>query len=97
MTDPDKTKNARIAPEQQISDLSDCDVSVIVPAYQSAVTIGGAIESVLRQTCRPRELIIIDDGSTDATEKAIDHALADPGEINVIRLQQPNKGAAAKI
>ena len=95
MTDPDKTKNARIAPEQQISDLSDCDVSVIVPAYQSAVTIGRAIESVLRQTCRPRELIIIDDGSTDATEKAIDHALADPGEINVIRLQQPNKGAAA--
>jgi glycosyltransferase involved in cell wall biosynthesis len=43
--------------------------TVIMPAYNAARYIGPAIESVLSQTVRDLELLIIDDGSQDATLK----------------------------
>jgi glycosyltransferase involved in cell wall biosynthesis len=38
---------------------------VIIPSYNHADYIGAAIESVLSQTHRDLELIVVDDGSTD--------------------------------
>ncbi len=44
-------------------------VSVIVPTYERGHLIGETIESILAQSLAPREVIVIDDGSTDDTEK----------------------------
>ena len=42
-------------------------VSVLIPAYQAEATLGGTISSILTQTYEPVEIIVVDDGSTDAT------------------------------
>ena len=46
-------------------------ISVIMPAYNHEKYIGEAIESVLNQSYTDFEFIIVNDGSTDSTEKVI--------------------------
>lgn len=52
-------------------------VSVFIPAYNAAPYIGHAIQSVLGQTHRDLELLVLDDASTDATAEAVRPHLAD--------------------
>lgn len=46
-------------------------VSVIIPTYNRALMLGAAIESALKQTYTNRQIIVVDDGSTDNTEELI--------------------------
>jgi glycosyltransferase involved in cell wall biosynthesis len=70
-------------------------VSVVLPAYNSSRFISQAIESVLAQTWRDFELIIIDDGSTDNTlEIAEKYAARDP---RVRVYTQPNAGLSQTL
>ena len=43
-------------------------ISVIIPTYNRKHTLNRAIHSVLSQTSKPREIIAVDDGSTDGTK-----------------------------
>ena len=65
-------------------------VSVIIPSYNHAQWIGNAIESVLNQTYKNIELIIVDDGSTDNSKQVISKYLGDP-RIKAI-FKENNKG-----
>jgi glycosyltransferase involved in cell wall biosynthesis len=46
-------------------------ITVIIPAYNSARTIGTAIQSILDQTYSNLEVLVIDDNSTDATNEVV--------------------------
>lgn len=45
----------------------DFSISVLIPAYNAAAYVAESVESVLGQTLQPSEVIVLDDGSTDAT------------------------------
>lgn len=65
-------------------------VSVIIPTYNRAADCRRAVESVLAQSHREVEVIVVDDGSEDATREAIEGL--DP---RVVYLRQENAGVIA--
>ncbi len=67
-------------------------VSVVIPAYNRAHLIGRAIGSVLAQTYRNFEIVVVDDASTDNLAGALSH-IAHP-ELRCIA-HSHNRGAAA--
>ncbi|MCR5774504.1 MAG: glycosyltransferase [Lachnospiraceae bacterium] len=66
-------------------------VSVIIPVYQAIKTLDRCVQSILAQTYRDYELLLIDDGSTDGSA-----GLCDSYSDERIRvIHGPNRGAAA--
>jgi glycosyltransferase involved in cell wall biosynthesis len=70
----------------------DPSVSVVLPTYNREALLDRAILSVLDQTYGSFELIVVDDGSTDATPATI--ARFGDGRVRCVRLED-NRGAAA--
>lgn len=64
--------------------------SVVIPAYNAERTICATVKSVLGQTYRPIEVIVVDDGSQDHTSDAVARFT---GSVQLLR--GPNSGAAA--
>jgi glycosyltransferase involved in cell wall biosynthesis len=67
-------------------------VSVIIPTHNRAGYLGGAIESVLKQTFKDLEVIVVDDNSTDNTAEVVRRFKN--RRINYIR-KNTNKGPSA--
>jgi glycosyltransferase involved in cell wall biosynthesis len=63
-------------------------ISVIIPTYQHAEVLGSCIDSILNQSFRSFEIIVVNDGSTDHTLKVLDKY---HGKIKVIN--QDNQGS----
>ena len=65
------------------------EISVVIPTYNRETTLKRAIDSALFQSLPPSEIIVVDDGSTDATQKLL-------SSYNSIKiLYQKNKGVSA--
>ncbi|MGO8755159.1 MAG: glycosyltransferase family 2 protein [Gallionellaceae bacterium] len=71
-------------------------ISVIIPCYGCADTIGRAVESVIGQTLQPQEILLVEDCSDDAGEtldalNCLQRNFQDRIAIRIIRLNQ-NRG-----
>ena len=65
-------------------------VSVIVPVYNGARFLRQALDSVLAQACPPLEILVVDDGSTDATPDILRGI-----DAPIRYLRQENRGPSA--
>ena len=65
-------------------------ISVIIPTFNRSKLVVNAIRSVLCQTYRDYEIIVVDDGSTDNTTQVIK-----PYMDRIRYVYQPNRGASA--
>jgi glycosyltransferase involved in cell wall biosynthesis len=69
-------------------------VTTIIPVYNRPAMLRDAVESVLAQTYRPVEIVIVDDGSTDETAAVADRLARSHAEIRVIHQQNRGVGPA---
>jgi teichuronic acid biosynthesis glycosyltransferase TuaG len=70
-------------------------VSVIIPVYNGDKYISKALESVLRQTYKNIELIVVNDGSTDTTQDILDKYSKADSRIKVYQIK--NTGLPSKV
>lgn len=88
---PPKDDSAVKSPQTAASDVAKPLVSILIPAYNAQEWIADTIRSAMAQTWPRKEIIVVDDGSTDQTA-----AIARQFEANGVRVvTQKNQGAAA--
>lgn len=67
-------------------------ISVIIPVYQSEKYLRQCVDSILAQTYKDIEIILVDDGSTDGSDKICDDYAS--GYANIVVCHQQNKGVS---
>ena len=71
-------------------------VTIVVPAYQAAQTVGETLASLSAQTYGNLEIIVVDDGSSDGTAEIVQQAVTrSNGHVCLVR--QKNAGQAAAL
>lgn len=71
------------------------EVSVVLPAYNAANYLREAVESILDQTVRDFELILINDGSSDATHEIAQEIASRDGRV--VYILQENMGIVSAL
>ena len=78
-----------LMPEQSVA--KPIDVTVVVPVYCAADTLGQALDTARRQTLSNIEIIVVDDASTDASWDIISAQAADDPRLRAVR-HKKNRG-----
>jgi glycosyltransferase involved in cell wall biosynthesis len=92
--------NRRVTPGETVTSVpgeeppaATLGVAVVIPCYESARFIRSAVLATLRQTLRPTQVVVVDDGSTDRPRDEIDDLLESESGLTIVH--QPNSGVAA--
>src|SRR5262249_28508659 len=73
----------------------DLSVSVLIAAYNEGKVIARTLRAALESEVAPAEVIVVDDGSTDATSEEVARVAADEPRVRLLR--QANAGKAAAM
>lgn len=66
--------------------------TVVIPAFNAERTIEDCLASVLHQSRRPQQIIVVDDGSSDRTAALVAALASSPAAVPIHLLQQANQG-----
>ncbi len=84
-----ETRRKRIAELLDIvTQVPKVNISVVIPAFNSAKTLATTLNGLNAQTLKPAEIVVVDDGSTDGTYQIAE-------KFDVHRIRQENRGAPA--
>lgn len=75
---------------------SDIKISVIVPIYNTEKYLHRCVDSILNQTFRDFELILVDDGSTDSSSEICEEYAKNDGRVKVIHKENGGSVIARK-
>ena len=70
-------------------------ISVVIPLYNKEAEIERALKSVISQSLTPHEIIVVDDGSTDASAQIVREVIESHPEHNIRLVSQENRGVSA--
>ena len=70
-------------------------ISVVIPLYNKAAEIERTLMSVINQSLMPREIIVVDDGSTDSSADIVRRIIERHAEHNIRLVSQANAGVSA--
>lgn len=85
-----------LADKARAASQNDPLVSVIIPAYNAGATIITAIDSIARQTHANLEIIVVDDASTDTTEKIVREHMKTLPQLSYYRITDSDKNRTGK-
>ena len=71
-------------------------LSIIVPAYNAEKTIKKCLESIIENDFKDREIIVINDGSNDLTEKIVKELMIDNSDLRIINKKNAGLPQARK-
>ena len=72
-------------------------VTILIPAYNEGVCIEKTLKSCIKQTYRPLEIIVINDGSTDNTKEVVENFIKKHKEHDIKLINQENRGKASAM
>ena len=70
-------------------------ISVVIPLYNKEAEVGRAVLSVVKQSLAPREIIVVDDGSTDGSRAVVQRIIEEHPEACIRLIVQDNAGVSA--
>ena len=65
-------------------------ISVVIPSYNCAATIGVTLQSMIEQTYRNLEIIVVDDASTDNTQDVVAAYMAKDNRVKYYKIAEPD-------
>lgn len=68
--------------------------SIVIPTYNRSAMIAGTVDSVLKQTFRSFEIIVVDDGSSDDTQDVLKNHFGGNEQVKIIYQENKERGAA---
>jgi glycosyltransferase involved in cell wall biosynthesis len=78
-----------------VTDLSSLRLSVVIPCYNEVATVERVVDAVRRSPVPHKEIVLVDDGSSDGTRELIQTKLAD--RVDRVVLHDGNRGKGAAL
>ena len=72
-------------------------ISVIVPVYNAELYLADCLESLIRQTHRELEILVVDDGSTDGSATLSERFAGKDGRIRLLRKENGGVSSARNL